>query len=241
MTAKIKLNAASGGGSVSLKAPSATTSNAAVELQLPVADGSANQLLKTDGSGNLSWVADTNDYVKLQSFTGGGGSTNIIIDNLDTSTYRAFDFFFAAVPSADGQYPYFRFRTGGSSGADDTSSHYNWSYTFNYPTDSTAVLARSDNNTSMIGHTVGYVTADEGVNGVMRIFLHRSGDSLTTGMGGSFATFQTNVLNESGGYRSHTGTISYNNSSETNHTGFVIYMGSGVFNAQQYALYGLKG
>jgi hypothetical protein len=58
MTAKIKLNAASGGGSVSLKAPSTTTSNAAVELQLPVADGSANQLLKTDGSGNLGWATD---------------------------------------------------------------------------------------------------------------------------------------------------------------------------------------
>ena len=59
MTAKIKLNAASGGGSVSLKAPSTTTSNAAVELQLPVADGSANQVLKTDGSGNLSFAADS--------------------------------------------------------------------------------------------------------------------------------------------------------------------------------------
>jgi len=56
MTAKIKLNAASGGGSVSLKAPSTTTSNAAVELQLPVADGSAGQYIKTDGSGNLAFA-----------------------------------------------------------------------------------------------------------------------------------------------------------------------------------------
>ena len=57
MTAKIKLNATSGGGSVSLKAPSTTTSNAAVELQLPVADGSAGQFMKTDGSGNLAFAA----------------------------------------------------------------------------------------------------------------------------------------------------------------------------------------
>ena len=56
MTAKIKLNAASGGGSVSLKAPSTTTSNAAVELQLPVADGSAGQYIKTDGSGVLAFA-----------------------------------------------------------------------------------------------------------------------------------------------------------------------------------------
>tara|TARA_R100001086_G_scaffold243034_2_gene171353 strand:- start:76 stop:669 length:594 start_codon:yes stop_codon:yes gene_type:complete len=56
MTAKIKLNAASGGGSVSLKAPSTTTSNAAVELQLPVADGTASQSIITDASGNLSFA-----------------------------------------------------------------------------------------------------------------------------------------------------------------------------------------
>jgi len=52
MTAKIKLNAASGGGSVSLQAPTSTTGNANIELKLPVADGSG--FLKSDGSGNLS-------------------------------------------------------------------------------------------------------------------------------------------------------------------------------------------
>ena len=64
MTAKIKLNAASGGGSVSLEAPTSTTSNANVELKLPVADGSANQLLKTDGSGNLGWATDQGGTIK---------------------------------------------------------------------------------------------------------------------------------------------------------------------------------
>ena len=70
MTAKIKLNAASGGGSVSLKAPSSTTGNAAVELQLPVADGSADQVLSTNGSGQLAFAT-----------VGGGGvpSGGIII------------------------------------------------------------------------------------------------------------------------------------------------------------------
>ena len=75
MTAKIKLNAASGGGSVSLKAPSTTTSNAAVELQLPVADGSANQFIKTDGSGNLSFAA------------AGGGKILQVITVLKTDSF----------------------------------------------------------------------------------------------------------------------------------------------------------
>jgi len=68
MTAKIKLNATSGGGSVSLKAPSTTTSNAAVELQLPVADGSAGQFMKTDGSGNLSFATLSVPSLKVRQF-----------------------------------------------------------------------------------------------------------------------------------------------------------------------------
>ena len=58
---EIKLNADGGGGSVSLKGPAATTGNAGVNLKLPVADGSANQVLATDGSGQLQWATDTSN------------------------------------------------------------------------------------------------------------------------------------------------------------------------------------
>ena len=51
---KIKLNATSGGGSVSLEGPA--SSNADVEFKLPLADGSANQVLNTNASGTLSFV-----------------------------------------------------------------------------------------------------------------------------------------------------------------------------------------
>ena len=53
--AELIINADSGGGTVSFKGPATTTSNAAVQLTLPVDDGTANQYLKTDGSGALSW------------------------------------------------------------------------------------------------------------------------------------------------------------------------------------------
>ena len=53
---ELKLPADSGGGSVSLKGPASTTSNADVPFVLPVADGSAGQYLKTDGSKNLSFA-----------------------------------------------------------------------------------------------------------------------------------------------------------------------------------------
>ena len=50
----IKLNGSTA-GSVSLDAPASTTGNADINFKLPVADGSANQVMKTDGSGNLSF------------------------------------------------------------------------------------------------------------------------------------------------------------------------------------------
>jgi len=59
----IKLNAQSG-GSVALDAPTQTTSSADLTFKLPVADGSANQVLKTDGSGNLSFGAAAGQIIE---------------------------------------------------------------------------------------------------------------------------------------------------------------------------------
>tara|TARA_A100001388_G_scaffold274246_1_gene257542 strand:+ start:570 stop:1292 length:723 start_codon:yes stop_codon:yes gene_type:complete len=65
----IKLNAASG-GSVALDAPTQTTSSADLTFKLPVADGSANQVIKTDGSGNLSFgtAGNANGLQVLEEF-----------------------------------------------------------------------------------------------------------------------------------------------------------------------------
>ena len=57
MTGKIKL-VHSGGNSVSIAVPTSNPSASEVEFKLPGSDGSANQVLKTDGSGNLSFGAD---------------------------------------------------------------------------------------------------------------------------------------------------------------------------------------
>lgn len=52
----IKLNAQSG-GSVALDAPTQTTGSADNVYKLPVADGTAGQVLTTDGSGNLGFAS----------------------------------------------------------------------------------------------------------------------------------------------------------------------------------------
>ena len=54
--AELKIKADSGGGTVSWKGPATTTGNAAFQLTLPVDDGAADQYLKTNGSGVLSWA-----------------------------------------------------------------------------------------------------------------------------------------------------------------------------------------
>ena len=58
MTGKIKL-VHSGGNSVSLAVPTSNPSSSEVEFKLPQSDGSANEFLKTDGSGNLSFAAES--------------------------------------------------------------------------------------------------------------------------------------------------------------------------------------
>ncbi len=243
MTAKIKLNAASGGGSISLKAPSTTTSNAAVELQLPVADGSSGQFMKTDGSGNLAFatVTDTNDYVKLQSVTGADLGGGLNIDSLDTSTYRAFEMYFAFLPdsSGDGQYPYMRFRT--TAGADEEGTHYSFAYNFNYQDDGISYIARINNNKAGLTHTVGSQAAVEGMTGVIRVMLNRSGDSFNAGSGGSAAWWQIIHHNEVENMRSTVGSCVFNNSSAVNHAGFTFFLGAGGFDNYKYSLYGLKG
>ena len=78
----IKLNGSTA-GSVALDAPASTTGNADIQFKLPVADGSANQVMKTDGSGNLGFVAQAVagitefDYWYLSSGTGSGVNADI--------------------------------------------------------------------------------------------------------------------------------------------------------------------
>ena len=47
----------SGGNAVSINPPTSAPTSSEVAFKLPNADGSAGQVLKTDGNGNLSWVS----------------------------------------------------------------------------------------------------------------------------------------------------------------------------------------
>ena len=194
---------------------------------------------KTGGFGN---------FVKLQEATGSDLGASLIFDNLDTATYRAFKLYFAILPdsSVDGYYPYFRFRTGGASGADDSTSHYSFTYSYGAQVDGTNTIARIDQSYGGLSHTVGGQATVEGISGVLDITLCRSGDGFNTGGGGSRASGSISQHNEVENWRGGYTNIQYNNSSAVNHTGFKLFMGSGGsesggFQNYKYALYGVIG
>ena len=86
----IKLNAQSG-GSVALDAPTQTTSSADVAFKLPVADGTAGQVLTTDGSGNLSWVTPGITMCQQWRMTSNVDVTDANNDTTFTSNWEAVD------------------------------------------------------------------------------------------------------------------------------------------------------
>ena len=81
----IKLNAQSG-GSVALDAPTQTTSSADLTFKLPVADGTAGQVLQTDGSGNLSWASPSSMTLLATMTLNMGVNTETI--SLDLTGYQ---------------------------------------------------------------------------------------------------------------------------------------------------------
>ena len=90
MTAKIKLNAASGGGSFSLQAPSSSSNNRVITLP-DIADGTLLTSQSTLDSTKLSpAVADTNDFVKLSTTTVSSAVGSLTFDNSITGAFDTY-------------------------------------------------------------------------------------------------------------------------------------------------------
>jgi len=232
----------SSSGSVALDAPASTTGGANIEFKLPVADGSAGQVLQTDGSGNLSWVTPAQpDYVKLQKVTSGGGSGGLTFDNLDVATYKYFDLVLSFVPETDNMHPYFRFRTGGASGSSITSAHYGWGYTKLYESNQLQHKCQDFENFIRLSDAIGNNTNDaEGMGISMRIHFADSSDNGASASLANFVTWGYCVKNYNDAIRNGHGSGQYHENASTYPTGFEIYMESGAINAHTYTLYGMK-
>lgn len=242
--ASIKLKHASGNSTI-LNSPAANPS-ADVTLKLPSTTGSAGQVLKVASANHSATNAElefgtvSSDYVKLQRGTNGGGAGDLIFDNLDVATYKIFDFFAAFVPESDA-IPYFRFRTGGASGADVNGTHYGYGYRETYPTNTGLNVSAASQNEVRLHGTAGSNTGNgEGFRINIRMFFADSSDNGSTPRLGNFISWSSSRNDASGNYRSATGNAVYNENSTTFPTGFKIFMASGAINANSFALYGLK-
>ena len=93
----IKLTADSGGGTVELKAPATTTSDAAITFKLPIADGTNGQALTTNASGQLAFSSVSAGGASNISFnsgngidfsaSAGSGASSSILDDYEEGTW----------------------------------------------------------------------------------------------------------------------------------------------------------
>ena len=229
--AEVKIAADSGGGTVALKGPASTTGNAAVSLKLPVADGSANQHLKTDGSGNLGWATDTNDLVKITTIRD-GGNVGGLTHNIDTSTYRAYNIIGAFEPVTDSAYLYFYWR---ASSADITASSYEYSANYVYPNDNHYVESASGQAKMEVLQNAGN-SDREGWRLNLWMFPNVSGDAGPDIS--NFCTWDGMRVDASSDFRGVQGCGNYD--AAANPDGFTIKPSTGNFASYTYSLYGLK-
>ena len=228
--AEVKISADSGGGSVALKGPASTTSNAAVSLKLPVADGSANQLLKTDGSGNLGWATDVGgEVVKIAEGQQTTAIASISSDALDMSVYTAFNLIGTMLPSWDQAHLYFRWR---ASNADLTVATYDYGQMYTYPNDSYYSESDDDRAQMEILQNAGNSTR-EGFR--LNLWMYPLGSSGTMG---NWCTWAGARLDQDNKIRTVQGTGIYD--ADTQCTGFSLYPHTGNFTEIDYTLYGVK-
>ena len=84
----LQLNCSQNSHGIKLKSP-AHSASASYTLTFPTTDGSADEFLKTDGSGVLSWAsAGGGRYTLISTATIGGGTTYVDMDSVISDTYK---------------------------------------------------------------------------------------------------------------------------------------------------------
>ena len=227
----LKLNGSSS-GSVSIDAPASTTSGADITFKLPVADGSANQLIKTDGSGNLGWASDVGEIVKITTVRN-GGNIAALTHNIDASTYRAYNVIGAFKPVTDQAYLNFYWR---ASSADLTASSYEYGSMYSYPDDNHYADSHHTQNAMELIQNAGN-SDREGWRLNLWMFPNVSGDAGPDIS--NFCTWHGIRIDQSSDFRQLTGCGNYD-VQNIYPDGFTIKPNTGNFAAYTYSLYGLK-
>jgi len=223
----------SGGNSVIIAAPDSNPASD-VTLKLPQADGSANEFLKTDGSGNLSFGAatDTNDFVKLQTATATTEVSDFTFDSLDTTTYQTFKLIISMTPTDESSARVrFRWR---SSGSDLTASEYNWA-NLGIAGSGTYFDNAGEDNYGLFTYSAGQQTG-EGYRMIEATIIPKTSGDFQQSRNSYYVISQRYDVSASHRGETNYGTYNVN----VNPDGFRIYPSTGNFKNYSYVLYGLK-
>ena len=155
----------SGSGYIELKAPASAGDNT---LTLPTNNGSANQILKTDGNGNLSWTND-NSGVSLSGSTNNTIATVTGANALVGEGNLTFD---GTTLSIVGDY---------SAKNPSDASYITHTFASNFAKIDVRGTNIANSNHYLIGYGAGHANANDMhvVNTVANLVLRTSGDALT--------------------------------------------------------------
>ena len=184
-----------------------------------------NAITETDGS------AFPLGFTKLDNVASTSTVDNITFTSLDVTKFKAFRLVFAALPVSDNVKLTFRFMSGSSIAS---SSNYSWAF-----------MGVSGSSSHFEEHATGEASARvhnnsgnasiEGWRTVMDIVMQTTNDFEAAN---NYATWVGNRVDGSGNYRWESGTLYYENDSDTD--GFKLAPDSGSFNKYSYTLYGLS-
>tara|TARA_Y100000817_G_scaffold92922_1_gene72384 strand:- start:403 stop:1089 length:687 start_codon:yes stop_codon:yes gene_type:complete len=218
----------------------AHTANGASVYTLPTADGSAGQVLKTDGSGNLSWTTvAAPDYVKISkaTSTGSHGSQYLSFENLDITTYKFFDLIGYFKPH-DVDAAVFRFRYRNNSNSLVDSSVYSYAYNEKKHSNTSNCVTGEDTDKIDLTGSVGYA-AYEGVYLNLRVSFADSSDPTNATALLNSLTWQA-TYREQGNDGRHTTGEGHAFTANNAFSGFSIYPHGGNMGDFSYCLYGMK-
>ena len=232
MTGKIKL-VHSGGNSVSLAVPTSNPSSSEVEFKLPQADGTSGQVLKTDGSGNLSFAAttDNNTFVKLASTTVSSSTAQVDFTNSITGAFDTYKTYAVSitglVPASDDLT--LRARKFDSNGIYTSSEHQtkvveNGSV-YTYGGESTFQIIRQG-----VGNNSSGSIVYENFNGIFYFFNFAANNRFSV---------MSNCVYKNANSETVIVTMGGTTNVTTATTGIRFYMASGDFSAGEFTLYGI--
>ena len=167
---------------------------------------------------------------KLDNANSETNVSELTFSNLDIATFKAFRLVFAGIPATDGQEVRFRFMSGSST---VTSSNYAWAIIGVSGSSAHFEEMALNEDHARIHNGAGNASL-EGWRFVMDIVMQTSNDFAGAN---NYACWSGNRNDSSGNYRLESGTLYYENDTDTD--GFKLLTSSGDFDKYCYTLYGV--